>query len=179
MEYGRTVELGLPYEQAVPRVKEAFAAQGFGTLTEIDVRATLKEKLGQDMESYVILGACNPQLAHRALDVEREIGLLLPCNVVVRAAKDGTTLVQALDPQVIVSVPERDELQPIADEAGRRIQAALDSLTSLEAGSKSRSRSRIATSRSPSPTRPAVGSGPLWTAWRRTTDVASKARTRR
>jgi len=130
MQYARTVTLDLGYEQAVGKVKEAFQAQGFGTLTEIDVRATLKEKLGQDMESYVILGACNPQLAHRALDVEREIGLLLPCNVVVRAAKDGTTLVQALDPQVIVAVPERDELQPIADEAGRRIQAALDSLTS-------------------------------------------------
>jgi uncharacterized protein (DUF302 family) len=82
------------------------------------------------MEPYVILGACNPQLAHRALNIERDIGLLLPCNVVVRAAQDATTLVQALDPQVMVAVPERDELQPIADEAGRRIQAALDSLTS-------------------------------------------------
>ena len=71
------------------------------------------------MEPYVILGACNPQLAHRALDVEREIGLLLPCNVVVRTAQDATTIVQALDPQVMVAVPEREELQPIADEAGR------------------------------------------------------------
>jgi uncharacterized protein (DUF302 family) len=114
----------------VEKVKEAFQAQGFGTLTEIDVRATLKEKLGQDMEPYVILGACNPQLAHRALDIERDLGLLLPCNVVVRAAEDATTLVQAVDPQVMVAVPERDELRPIADEAGRRIHAALDSLTS-------------------------------------------------
>jgi uncharacterized protein (DUF302 family) len=127
MDYGRTIELDLPYEQAVPKVKEAFQAQGFGTLTEIDVRATLQDKLGQDMEPYVILGTCNPQLAHRALAVEREIGLLLPCNVVVRAA-DGKTLVQALDPQVMVNVPERSELQPIADDAARRIQAALDSL---------------------------------------------------
>jgi uncharacterized protein (DUF302 family) len=130
MHYARTISIDLGYEQAVEKVKEAFQAQGFGTLTEIDVRATLKEKLGQDMEPYVILGACNPQLAHRALDIERDIGLLLPCNVVVRAAQDATTLVQALDPQVMVAVPERDELQPIADEAGRRIQAALDSLTS-------------------------------------------------
>jgi uncharacterized protein (DUF302 family) len=130
MQYARTISIDLGYEQAVEKVKEAFQAQGFGTLTEIDVRATLKEKLGQDMEPYVILGACNPQLAHRALDIERDIGLLLPCNVVVRAAQDATTLVQALDPQVMVAVPERDELQPIADEAGRRIQAALDSLTS-------------------------------------------------
>jgi uncharacterized protein (DUF302 family) len=127
MEYGRTTELGLPYEQAVPRVKEAFAAQGFGTLTEIDVRATLKDKLGQQLEPYVILGACNPELAHRALEIDPAIGLLLPCNVVVRSDQ-GRTLVQALNPQVMVTVPERAELQLIADEAARRIQAALTSL---------------------------------------------------
>ncbi|KNE82080.1 MULTISPECIES: DUF302 domain-containing protein [Streptomyces] len=128
MEYARTITLDLPYDQAVPRVKEAFADQGFGTLTEIDVRATLKNKIGEDIEDYVILGACNPHLAHRALDIEREIGLLLPCNVVVRAAGDGTTLVQALDPRVMVSVPGRSEMEPVAEEAGRRIQAALDAL---------------------------------------------------
>ncbi|WP_231972525.1 DUF302 domain-containing protein [Nocardiopsis alborubida] len=111
----------------MPRVKEAFKAQGFGTLTEIDVQATLKEKLDLEMEPYTILGACNPDLAHRALEVDREIGLLLPCNVVVRAQERGT-LVQALDPQVMVRVPERDELRPIAEEADVRIQAALDSL---------------------------------------------------
>jgi len=127
MEYGRTIQLDLPYEQAVPRVKEAFAAQGFGTLTELDVRATLKEKLGQEMDPYLILGTCNPELAHRALEIEPAIGLLLPCNVVVRS-DGGRTLVQALDPQVMVTVPERTELQPVADEAARRIQAALASL---------------------------------------------------
>ncbi len=111
----------------MPRVKEAFAAQGFGTLTEIDVRATLKEKLGQEMDPYLILGTCNPELAHRALEIEPAIGLLLPCNVVVRS-DGGRTLVQALDPQVMVTVPERTELQPVADEAARRIQAALASL---------------------------------------------------
>jgi uncharacterized protein (DUF302 family) len=108
-------------------VKEAFAAQGFGTLTEIDVRATLKDKLGQQLEPYVILGACNPELAHRALEIDPAIGLLLPCNVVVRSDQ-GRTLVQALNSQVMVTVPERAELQPIADEAARRIQAALTSL---------------------------------------------------
>ncbi|MFI8852947.1 DUF302 domain-containing protein [Streptomyces sp. 891-h] len=128
MDYARTLTLDLPYDQAVPRVKEAFKEQGFGTLTEIDVTATLREKLGHTMEDYVILGACNPQLAHRALDIEREIGLLLPCNVVVRAAEHGRTLVQALDPNVMVTVPGRTEMQPIAEEATARIQAALDTL---------------------------------------------------
>jgi uncharacterized protein (DUF302 family) len=127
MQYGRTIEVDLSYEEAVPKVKEAFKQQGFGTLTEIDVRKTLKEKLGLEMEDYVILGACNPQLAHRALDIDRDIGLLLPCNVVVRR-HEGRTLVQALDPSVLVSVPERAELQPIADEASRRIDAALATL---------------------------------------------------
>lgn len=129
MDYARTITLDEPYEQAVPKVKQALQGQGFGTLTEIDVQATLKAKLGQDMEPYVILGACNPQLAHRALDVQREIGLLLPCNVVVRAAGDRQSVVQALDPQIMVTVPEIDDLQPIADEASHRIQAALDTLT--------------------------------------------------
>lgn len=130
MEYARSVTVDLPYDDVVPRVKEAFRAQGFGTLTEIDVRATLREKLGEDIEPYVILGACNPNLANRALGIEREIGLLLPCNVVVRALEDGRTLVQALDPHVMVAVPGRAELGPVADEAARRIQAALDSLPS-------------------------------------------------
>ncbi|MGK9464912.1 DUF302 domain-containing protein (plasmid) [Streptomyces sp. G6] len=129
MDYAHTITLDLPYDQAVPKVKEAFKEQGFGTLTEIDVRATLKDKLGQDMEDYVILGACNPQLAHRALDIERAIGLLLPCNVVVRTTEDDKTLVQALDPKVMVTVPERPEVQPVAEDADTRIQAALDALT--------------------------------------------------
>ena len=129
MDYAHTITVDMPYQEAVPRVKEAFKAQGFGTLTEIDVQATLKEKLGQEMEPYTILGVCNPDLAHRALEIDREIGLLLPCNVVVRAQERGT-LVQALDPQVMVRVPERDELHPIAEEADPRIRAALNSLKS-------------------------------------------------
>ncbi len=128
MTYAKTITLDIAYDEAVPKVKEAFKAQGFGTLTEIDVRATLKEKLGEEMEPYVILGACNPELAHRALDIEREIGLLLPCNVVVRADGEGC-VVQVLDPKVIADVPGNAALQPIAEEAGRHIDAALADLT--------------------------------------------------
>jgi uncharacterized protein (DUF302 family) len=127
MSYGHTITVDLPFQDAVVKVKDAFQAQGFGTLTEIDVQATLKQKLGHDTDPYLILGTCNPQLAYQALALEPEIGLLLPCNVVVRRHA-GATLVHALDPQVMVQVPQRPELQPIADEADQRIQAALDSL---------------------------------------------------
>lgn len=124
MEYGTTISTELDFEEAVERTRAALAENGFGILTEIDVQATLKSKLDEDMEQYLILGACNPQLAHRALGVERDIGLLLPCNVVVR--RDGDrTVVQALDPQVMVSLPGRPELQPVADEAAQRLNAAL------------------------------------------------------
>ena len=128
MEYALSIELDLPHEEAVIKVKEAFAAQGFGILTEIDVQATLKNKTGADIEPYLILGACNPQLAQQALEIERQIGLLLPCNVVVRAG-DGCTIVEALDADVIAEIPDRDELVPVAEQAGRLIRAALDSLT--------------------------------------------------
>lgn len=128
MDYARTITLDLTYDEAVPKVKDAFKAQGFGTLTEIDVQATLQEKIGAEIERYVILGACNPDLAHRALGVTRDLGLLLPCNVVVREQGDGV-IVQALDATVIAAVPGLPELEPIATEAGERIQAALDALT--------------------------------------------------
>ncbi|GAC1343127.1 MAG: DUF302 domain-containing protein [Candidatus Dormibacteria bacterium] len=127
MEYAKTITLRMSYEEAVPKVKEAFKAKGFGTLTEIDVRATLQEKLGEEMEPYLIIGACNPGLAHRALDVERQIGLLLPCNVVVRQGTDGV-IVDALDASVIASVPGNPALAPIAEEAGRLIGEALEAL---------------------------------------------------
>lgn len=127
MAYGITVTTDLSFDEAVARTREALQEQGFGVLTEIDVQATLKSKLDLDMEQYLILGACNPQLAHQALDVDRDIGLLLPCNVVVRRSGDAT-LVQALDPQVMVSVPGRPELQPVADEATARLAAALEAV---------------------------------------------------
>ncbi len=127
MQYGTTISTRLGFEEAVERTRAALAEQGFGVLTEIDVQATLKAKLDQDTEPYLILGACNPQLAHQALEIDRGIGLLLPCNVVVR--RDGDrTLVQALDPQVMVSLPELPELQPVADDAGGRLAAALQAV---------------------------------------------------
>lgn len=128
MKFARSITLDIPYEQAVPKVKDAFKAQGFGTLTEIDMQAALQEKLGVQVERYVILGACNPDLAYRALEVTRAIGLLLPCNVVVRESAGGV-IVQALDPMIMAAVPELPELEPIAAEASTRVQAALDALS--------------------------------------------------
>ena len=127
MRYDRTVYLDTDFATAVARVREALADQGFGILTEIDVTATLKAKLDQDMEDYVILGACNPPLAHRALEADRSIGLLLPCNVVVRRDGDRTA-VQALDPGTMVTLTELDALRPVAEEATHRLDAALASL---------------------------------------------------
>ena len=127
MTYGTTVTTMLGFDDAVERTRAALAEQGFGVLTEIDVRATLKTKLDLDIDPYLILGACNPQLAHQALEVDRSIGLLLPCNVVVRLEGERT-LVQALDPQVMVSLPGLPELQPVADDAGRRLAAALQAV---------------------------------------------------
>jgi N-acetylglucosamine malate deacetylase 2 len=128
MSYGITLRLSAPFASTVDRVRAALKDQGFGVLTEIDVQATLREKLGVQMEDYLILGACNPPLVHRALDVDRDIGLLLPCNVLVRADGPDVTLVQALDPQVMVQVAGEPELKDVADEAATRLRAALDAL---------------------------------------------------
>ncbi|MHB8669667.1 MAG: DUF302 domain-containing protein [Acidimicrobiales bacterium] len=127
MDFTRRVELDASYEEAIPKVKDALKDQGFGVLTEIDVRRTLKDKLDLDVEPQIILGACNPQLAHRALEIDARIAALLPCNVVVRR-ENGTTVVEALDPKIIAEVPANADLEPIAEEAGQRIQAALDAL---------------------------------------------------
>ena len=127
MDYGMTVRTSAPFAETVTRVRDALKSQGFGVLTEIDVQATLHEKLGEEMEDYLILGACNPPLAHRALSTDRHIGLLLPCNVVVRT-EDGQTIVEALNPQIMVTVAHEPDLQPVADEAASRLRAALDSL---------------------------------------------------
>ncbi|GAA3803234.1 DUF302 domain-containing protein [Streptomyces chiangmaiensis] len=133
MRYDRTVHLDTDFATTVGRVRDALAEQGFGILTEIDVTATLKAKLDQNMENYVILGACNPQLAHRALETDRTIGLLLPCNVVVRTDGDRTA-VQVLDPNTMVTLTQLDALHPVAEEATRRLNAALASLTAPAAG---------------------------------------------
>jgi uncharacterized protein (DUF302 family) len=133
MSGSRTVELDLSQQEAVQAVTTALAQQGFGVLTSIDVRATLKAKLGVDVEDYVILGACNPPLAHRALSADPEIGLLLPCNVTVRQA-GGRTLVQAVDPALLLSLTSSrgtdvsPELAAVARDASTRLSAALDTL---------------------------------------------------
>ncbi len=111
MGYAHTIGLDLPYQEAVGRVKDTFKAKGFGTLTEIDVQATLKEKLGVEAEHYIILGVCNPGLAHRALEVDRTVGLLLPCTVVVREQADGV-LVEALDPRRFPATRRSSPLPP-------------------------------------------------------------------
>lgn len=128
MTYGKTITVNLPFDQAVEATKAALKEQGFGTLMEIDVKATLKEKIGVDKDDYVILGACNPRLANQALELEPQLGLLLPCNVVVRREGDRT-IVQALDPEIMVRVSGKDDLEAIASEAGELLDAALDALT--------------------------------------------------
>lgn len=127
--YGFGTHLDVSYEEAVPRVKEALKAEGFGVLSEIDVRKTMREKLGAEMEPYIILGACNPPLAHRALLEEPDIGLLLPCNVVVRV--DGTgSRVDVADPQAMLGIVGNEQLGAVADEAKQRLLRVVEALSS-------------------------------------------------
>jgi uncharacterized protein (DUF302 family) len=135
MSIAVSTALHTSFGDAVRLTREALAEQGFGVLTEIDVKATLKAKLNEDMEDYLILGACNPPLAHRAVNIDRQIGLLLPCNVVVRTdpEDENTVLVEAMDPQVLVDVTGEAELRPVADEVATKLQAAIDSLGRLPA----------------------------------------------
>ncbi|MGV0994237.1 MAG: DUF302 domain-containing protein [Mycobacterium sp.] len=130
MSIAISTSLQSSFADAVARTREALAAQGFGVLTEIDMKATLKAKLDQDMENYLILGACNPPLAHRAVSIDRQIGLLLPCNVVVRTdpADDARVLVEAMDPQLLVQVTGEPALQEVADEVAGKLRAAIETL---------------------------------------------------
>jgi uncharacterized protein (DUF302 family) len=130
MGFAISTTLHASFDDAVRRTRKALADQGFGILTEIDMQATLKEKLGEEMEAYLILGACNPPLAHRAVDVNRQIGLLLPCNVVVRAdtEHEGTVLVEAMNPDVLVEVSGEAQLRPVADEVTTKLRAAIEGL---------------------------------------------------
>ncbi len=118
--YGFGTTLPVSYEEAIPRVKDALKAQGFGVLTEIDVRQTLRDKLSLEMEPYLILGACNPALAHQALEQEPEIGLFLPCNVVLRAT-DGGCRVKIADPEAMLGIVGSKQLDAIAAEAKQRL----------------------------------------------------------
>lgn len=123
--YGFTVTTPLGHSAAVEAVTAALKTEGFGVLTTIDVQATLRQKLGAEMPPYVILGACNPPLAHHALVAEPEIGLLLPCNVIVYAAADGTTTISAIDPEAQFTVVQRADLAELAREVSARLQRVL------------------------------------------------------
>ncbi len=129
-KYGLKISLPVPYETAVERATAALKAQGFGVLTTIDVQQTLKAKLDRDFRRYVILGACNPPLAHRALTAELEIGLLLPCNVIVYDTTPRTSVVAAMAPIPTMTMVGNAALEPVAREADQRLRAAL---TALEA----------------------------------------------
>jgi len=127
--YGFGTVVNLPYEQTVERTRAALKEQGFGVLTEIDVKATMQAKLDADFRPYVILGACNPPLAHRALSADLGLGLLLPCNVVVYDNLDGTSTVEAMDPQAALAlVGDNPAIAEVAREARIRLRQALDAL---------------------------------------------------
>ncbi|REE03258.1 DUF302 domain-containing protein [Citricoccus nitrophenolicus] len=133
MAYTHSITVPLPYEQAVERTRQALAEQGFGVLTEADITATFTAKLGPeaaaDLGDYVILGACNPALARRALAAEPQLGALLPCNVVVRRGSDDQhTLIEAIDPQTMVRLSDSPQVREVADDADTRLRAALASL---------------------------------------------------
>jgi len=119
---GTTVRLNTDYESALACVIEALKAEGFGVLTEIDVKETLKKKLGVDFRPYKILGACNPPLAHRALTIAPEVGLLLPCNVTVSQVEDRAIEVSLVDPLAMLGVVVNPELEPVAQEARARLE---------------------------------------------------------
>lgn len=126
--YGIRKILSCTYEEALPRVKEALSKQGFGVLTEIDVRATLKKKLDLDFNKYVILGACNPTMAHQTLQEEIEIGLLLPCNVIVYENAEKQTVVSAIDPVKMLEIVENANLTPNAIKVKEMLEKVISSL---------------------------------------------------
>ena len=129
VSYGHTKNLGkTDFDEAVTRVTEALKTEGFGVLTEIDVKATLKKKLDADFRNYKILGACNPPLAHKALTNELLIGLLLPCNVVVFEENDGTTAVSMADPTELFKIVDKPEMAGMADEVDAKLLKVLEAL---------------------------------------------------
>lgn len=129
LRYGFEKRLvGTTFDQAIERTTHALKEQGFGVLMEIDVRDTLKKKLDVDFRRYVILGACNPALAHRSLEMEGQIGLLLPCNVVVQEMSEGEVVVSIADPRAMFELVQNPALTPIADDARARLQRVMGSL---------------------------------------------------
>lgn len=127
MTYGYRKKLPFSYKEAVQKTKDALTQDGFGILSEIDVKETLKKKLGMEYDNYVILGACNPPLAHKALQAEREIGLLLPCNLIVYS-EENSTYVSAILPSVAMGMVENPDLAAIAEEVEAKLKRVVDSL---------------------------------------------------
>jgi uncharacterized protein (DUF302 family) len=119
--------LSLPYGETIAKVKEALKSEGFGVLTEIDVQKTLKEKLNQDFHKYIILGACNPPLAHRVLQAEPEVGVLLPCNVLVYE-EEGKTVVSAMDPEAAMVLVKNEKVSEVAKQVRQKMERVLNSL---------------------------------------------------
>ncbi len=128
MSYSFSKVVNLTYEEALEKVTEELKKEGFGVLTEIDVKATLKEKLAVDVPKYKILGACNPPFAHKALKAEPGVGLLLPCNVVVYESESGETTVAAIDAEAMLSVVDRDDIAPIAEEVNKKLNRVMDNM---------------------------------------------------
>ncbi len=126
-KYGMSVDVALAYDQAVEKTRDELAKEGFGVLTEIDVKATFKKKLDVEFRPYVILGACNPPIAHKALSAETDLGLLLPCNVIVYATDDaGKSVVAAIDPVEQLKVTGNAAIEPFAQEVRSRLERVLD-----------------------------------------------------
>jgi len=128
MSYSISKEVNLSYDEALEKVTEELKKEGFGVLTEIDVKKTLKEKLNVDVSRYKILGACNPPFAHKALKAEPGVGLLLPCNVIVYESDSGVTHVAAINAQAMLSVIGRDDIEPIAKEVNDRLKRVIDNM---------------------------------------------------
>ncbi len=130
MSHTLRIELDRPVDEVIGQTKESLAESGFGVLTEIDLKSTLKKKIDADIDEQVILGACNPRFAHRGLEVEPTLGVLLPCNVVVRRGPNGT-IVEAVDPHTMVAATGNAALAPLADEVAELLAAALERVAAL------------------------------------------------
>lgn len=126
--YGFSVQMSCGFDEAIGKVTEALASEGFGVLTEIDVKATLKKKIDVDRKPYTILGACNPKLANQAINAEPDIGLLLPCNVLVREEDDGAITVAFMDPAAVLSLVEQDGIKDLAGQVRAKLEKVRDQL---------------------------------------------------